>query len=73
MNPADSLLAVALVALCAHVGILFVALARGLMPQRRHPDRLVALLAGAAALAGELLALGALLGRPSPLAWVVGL
>lgn len=73
MTPLDSLVAIALVALCAHVGILIVALARGAMPQRRHPDRTIALAAGGAALVGELLALRGLLGDPAPLAWVAGL
>ena len=73
MSPLDSIVALALVALCAHVGILIVSLFRGAIPQRRHPDKLVALLAGSAALVGELLALRGLLGNPEPLAWVAGL
>lgn len=73
MTPLDSLVAIALVVLCVHVGVLLVALARGLVPQRRHPDRAMALAAGGAALVGELLALRGLLGDPAPLAWVGGL
>ena len=73
MTPLDAALGVLLVALCAHVGILLVALVRGALPQRRHPDKALALLAGGAALVGELLALRGLLGRPPPLAWIVGL
>lgn len=72
VTPLDSLVAILLVALCAHVGILLVAIARGLLPQRRHPDRLAALAAGVAAVAGELLALRGLLGNPAPLPWVLG-
>lgn len=73
MTPLDSFVAIALVALCAHVGILIVALVRGVLPQRRHPDRGKALAAGSAALVGELLALRALLGVAAPLPWVGGL
>lgn len=72
MTPLDAFVGLALIALCAHVGILAVVLARGAMPQRRHPDRTLALCAGAAALAGELLALRGLI-RPAPLPWVAGL
>lgn len=73
MTPLDSLLALVLFALCAHVGILLVAIARGLLPQRRHPQRLPSLAAGAAALVAELLALRGLLGRPAAPVWVLGL
>lgn len=73
MSPLDAVLGFMLVVLCGHVGILLVALARGFLPQRRHPDRITALSAGAAALVGELLALRGILGKPAPLAWVAGL
>lgn len=73
MSPLDSFVAIALVALCAHVGVLLVVLFRGALPQRRHPDRTMALAAGGAALAGELLSLRGLLGAPVPLPWVGGL
>lgn len=73
MTPLDAMVGALLFLLCAHVGTLFVALVRGALPQRRHPDRRLALLAGGAALAGELLALRGLLGRPPPVAWVAGL
>ena len=73
MTPLATIVGAMLILLCAHVGLLIVALVRGALPQRRHPDRRLALLAGAAALAGELLALRGLLGRPPPIAWIVGL
>lgn len=73
MSVGDGAAGVLLVALCAHVGVLVVALVRGSLPQRRSSERALALSAGSAALVGELLALGSLLGRPAPLPWVAGL
>lgn len=72
MSALDTVVAILLVALCLHVGVLIVVLVRASLPQRRHPQRAVALTAGAAALVGELMALGGLLGRPAPPAWVAG-
>lgn len=72
MGPADSLVAFALVALCAHLALLLVVLVRGILPARRDAAARLALAAGAAALVGELLALGLLLGRRVPLPWLAG-
>jgi len=73
VTPLDAALGILLVVLCGHVGILIVMLTRGALPQRRHPQKRWALAAGALTLAGELLALRGLLGKPSPIGSVVGL
>lgn len=71
--PLDAAVGILLLAMCAHVGVLLVGLARALLPQRRHPQRGVGIAAGIAALAGELLALGGLLGEPARPAWMGGI
>ncbi|HUR70103.1 MAG TPA: hypothetical protein VM370_12735 [Candidatus Thermoplasmatota archaeon] len=65
MTPLDAFVGVMLVALCAHVGLLLVAIGRALLPQRRSRALWVCVAAGAAALAGELLVLRGLVGRPA--------
>lgn len=74
MSLLDGLLGVALVALCIHVAVLFVQLARALLLwRRRDPSWTMGLAAGATGLLGELVVLGILIGRPPSLAWVLGL
>lgn len=72
MTLAGPTVAVLLVLLCAHVALLVVALARALLPRRRDVTARVAIASGAAALVGDLLVLGSLLGRPAALPWVLG-
>lgn len=72
MSPLAASLALLLVLLCVHAGLLIVMIVRAALPSRRSPERLVGILAGLAALVGELLALRSLVGRPAPLALVVG-
>lgn len=72
MSPLDAAIAILLIALAGHVGLLMVLAVRALLPARRHPQRTLALLAGLAALVGELLALRGLLGVRAPPMWVAG-
>jgi hypothetical protein len=73
VTPLDATVGILLVVLCGHAAMLMVLLVRGGIPQRRHPQRRAALLAGIAALLGELLSLKGLLGRPASPLWVFGL
>lgn len=70
----DALLGVALVALCIHVAVLFVQLAHALLRwRRRDPSWTSGIAAAVAGLCGELVVLGALIGRTPSLPWVLGL